>query len=75
MIEVKIDFQETIHHVMISIQDNGQGFDPSQNQTGFGLQGMQERAAVFNGQFHVISQPGNGCKVVLLIPLQQEFHL
>ena len=73
--EVKIDFQETIHHVMISIQDNGQGFDPSQNQTGFGLQGMQERAAVFNGQFHVISQPGNGCKVVLLIPLQQEFHL
>lgn len=67
--EVQIQLQETPHHLAISVTDNGQGFDPSHNQAGFGLQGMQERAAIFNGQFRLISQLGNGCKVVILIPL------
>jgi signal transduction histidine kinase len=67
--EVQIHLQATTDHLAISISDNGRGFDPNYNQTGFGLQGMQERAAVFNGKLHLISQPGQGCKVVILIPL------
>ncbi|MEL6354917.1 MAG: sensor histidine kinase [Cyanobacteria bacterium J06627_28] len=51
------------------IQDNGKGFDPTQNSTGFGLQGMQERTAAINGQFNLVSEPGAGCLITIQIPL------
>lgn len=51
------------------IQDNGKGFDPSQNSTGFGLQGMRERTSAINGQFNVVSEPGEGCLITVQIPL------
>ncbi len=72
--EVQIDAQRTTQHLVISVRDNGQGFNPQQNQTGFGLQGMKERAAAFNGQLRLISQPGSGCKVIILIPLGNEIQ-
>ncbi|MEO0885134.1 MAG: sensor histidine kinase [Cyanobacteria bacterium J06648_10] len=51
------------------IQDNGKGFDPTQNSTGFGLQGMQERTLAINGQFNLVSEPGAGCLITVQIPL------
>jgi signal transduction histidine kinase len=69
---VQIELQETSHHLFVSVRDDGQGFDPEQNRTGFGLQGMQERAATFNGQLRMISQPNSGCKVVVLVPLLKQ---
>ncbi|MEM1281690.1 MAG: sensor histidine kinase, partial [Cyanobacteria bacterium P01_H01_bin.152] len=33
----------------LQVLDNGQGFDPSQNTTGFGLRGMRERATNLGG--------------------------
>jgi signal transduction histidine kinase len=51
------------------IQDNGKGFDPAQNSTGFGLQGMKERVMALGGQFKLSSQPGEGCQISVKIPL------
>jgi len=51
------------------IQDNGKGFDPAQNSTGFGLQGMQERTLALNGQFNLVSEPAAGCLITVQIPL------
>jgi signal transduction histidine kinase len=51
------------------IDDNGQGFNPLQNTTGFGLQGMRERTHVLGGQFQIISARGAGCKAMVRIPL------
>jgi len=53
----------------LSIEDNGQGFNPTQNTTGFGLQGMRERAAALGGQFNLYSQPGKGCRICVSFPL------
>ncbi len=53
----------------LKILDNGKGFDPSQNSTGFGLQGMQERVTALGGQFDLLSQPGHGCQIVIRVPL------
>jgi signal transduction histidine kinase len=53
----------------LKIQDNGKGFDPTQNSTGFGLQGMQERIAALDGQFNLLSQPRQGCRISISIPL------
>jgi signal transduction histidine kinase len=51
------------------IQDNGKGFDPAQNSTGFGLQGMKERVMALGGQFKLSSLPGEGCQISVKIPL------
>ncbi len=51
------------------IHDNGKGFDPDQNSTGFGLQGMRERIIALGGQFNLSSQLGEGCQISVKIPL------
>jgi len=57
--------------IHLSIEDNGVGFDPAQNTTGFGLQGMQERTHALGGQFEVHSHSGNGCTILVSLPLSQ----
>ncbi|WP_424407171.1 signal transduction histidine-protein kinase/phosphatase UhpB [Pasteurella sp. PK-2025] len=42
--------------VILSIQDNGKGFDPEQPVSGLGLRGMQERVALIGGEFHLRSK-------------------
>lgn len=53
----------------LTVEDNGQGFNPEQNTTGFGLHGMRERAIALEGRCKIISSPGEGCRVIVDIPL------
>lgn len=53
----------------LRLSDNGNGFDPAQNTTGFGLQSMAERAAAVQGRFQLVSSPGQGCTLELDIPV------
>lgn len=50
-------------HLMI--QDNGRGFDVTQNTTGFGLQGMRERTQALGGHLTISTSPGQGCQVIV----------
>ncbi len=50
------------------LKDNGRGFDMSQTSTGFGLQGMRERAQAIGGNLTVNSRPGEGCEIRLIVP-------
>ncbi|MDY0641587.1 signal transduction histidine-protein kinase/phosphatase UhpB [Pasteurella multocida] len=45
--------------VILSIQDNGKGFDIHQPVTGLGLRGMQERVALLGGEFQLSSSTAN----------------
>ncbi|NEQ30737.1 MAG: sensor histidine kinase [Leptolyngbya sp. SIO4C5] len=54
----------------LDIEDNGQGFDPSQNTTGFGLQSMRERTTALGGSFYLHSQPEQGCQIQVVMPRQ-----
>jgi signal transduction histidine kinase len=56
----------------ITIQDNGVGFDPQDNTTGFGLRGIQERAAAEGGQMQLTTAPGQGCTMQVWLPLPSE---
>ncbi|MEL6232739.1 MAG: sensor histidine kinase, partial [Cyanobacteria bacterium J06627_3] len=51
----EVMLQITVHSytLYIVIKDNGQGFNPAQNSTGFGILGMRERALALNGQFNL----------------------
>ena len=68
---IELDLQETVEKIWLSIKDDGCGFNPRENTTGFGLQGMQERTEALNGNFRVISEYGKGCQIEVEIPLSK----
>ncbi|NET38501.1 MAG: sensor histidine kinase [Cyanothece sp. SIO1E1] len=65
---IQINLQATSMALTIMVQDNGVGFRPDQNTTGFGLQGMRERTLALGGRFTLESQPGSGCRIVVHLP-------
>lgn len=67
LIHLRITEQEQI--IQLQIDDNGDGFNPTENTTGFGLQSMRERTEALNGNFYLASQPGQGCQIEVEIPL------
>ncbi|CAK6700645.1 sensor histidine kinase [Synechococcus sp. CBW1107] len=56
----------------ITIEDNGVGFHPHHNSTGFGLRGIRERAEAEGGQLRLITAPGEGCTLSVWFPLDRE---
>lgn len=71
-VKIEFDFQRPVVRVMI--EDDGQGFDTRMvsrsrdNARGLGLLGMEERAQLIGGSFHLESQAGRGTRVELIIP-------
>lgn len=53
--------------VMITVTDDGDGFDPEGANGGFGLLGMRERAELAGGELTVDSRPGDGTRVLAVI--------
>ncbi|WP_404784683.1 sensor histidine kinase [Altericista sp. CCNU0014] len=66
--EVSLTLTQSSTALELIMEDNGRGFDPTQNTTGFGLQSMRERAEALGGSFDLTSQPGRGCRLHLNIP-------
>jgi len=55
--------------VRLIVSDNGVGFDPDGTpRTGFGLPGMRERVASFQGELDLVSAPGHGTTVTVSLP-------
>lgn len=67
--QVTIQLESKAGQLHLLVEDNGRGFHPEQNTTGFGLQGMRERSSAFGGNFHIISKPGKGCRIEVVIPM------
>jgi signal transduction histidine kinase len=53
----------------ITINDNGRGFHPEAAHGGFGLDSMRERAALIGATLAISSQPQDGSRVELRLPL------
>lgn len=66
---VRLKLKETAKMMQLTIDDNGVGFEPTANITGFGLQSMRERAEALNGSFRLASKPQQGCHIKVEIPL------
>ena len=49
--------------VLLSVNDNGKGFDTCLSRKGIGITNMSSRAELFNGQVEIDSSPGNGCRL------------
>ena len=70
--QVRIYVEEGVEEngacLRLSVQDDGKGFDPSQER-GLGILGMQERVLRLGGTFEVNSRPGRGTIVSFGLPL------
>jgi signal transduction histidine kinase len=58
----------------MTIRDDGKGFDPhaapDPARKSFGLAGMRERVESLGGELEIQSQPGQGTRVIVAIPLK-----
>jgi Histidine kinase/Histidine kinase-, DNA gyrase B-, and HSP90-like ATPase len=57
--------------VLLSVRDDGTGFDPRAVRSGFGRQSMSERAQSVGGRLTIASRPGRGTTVTLLVPVPE----
>jgi NarL family two-component system sensor histidine kinase LiaS len=55
-----------------TIEDDGIGFDPDQQDGGFGIRSMQERAKSLGGALTHDSAPGKGTLVSFKVPLEKQ---
>jgi signal transduction histidine kinase len=66
---VVLSFHVEAAEVVLSIRDDGRGFDPARSRPGhFGLPSMRERAAAVGGTLEVVSGDGPGSVIRLHVP-------
>jgi signal transduction histidine kinase len=69
---IDVSLQSNAERVVLSVSDNGCGFDPAASTSEashFGLRGMRSRVKAINAQLEILSSPGAGTIVrVTLVP-------
>jgi PAS domain S-box-containing protein len=58
-----ISIKDANNQLILTITDNGKGFDYNQKRKGIGLNNIINRADVFNGKVTIRTAPGEGCRV------------
>jgi two-component system nitrate/nitrite sensor histidine kinase NarX len=67
---VRVKAEVVDGNLVVSVGDNGRGFDPENaRDDGLGVTGMEERARLMGGQLHITSAPSDGTVVELTLPL------
>ena len=57
--------------VLLSVQDNGRGFDINARANGIGFRNIENRVRFYNGHMRVNAAPGEGCEVIVEIPMER----
>jgi two-component system NarL family sensor kinase len=69
---VRLQLVATPARVLLTIADDGQGFDPAEVAGDhYGLIGLNERAKLLGGSLTLRSSPGHGTQVDVVIPLER----
>lgn len=69
---VRVALDRGAQAVTLSVDDDGQGFDPSQTaaRRGLGLSGMRERLGLVGGDLRIDAAPGRGARLRASVPLK-----
>ena len=73
--EVNIDLAQNNSRLTLTIKDNGVGFDTSQKYKGIGIGNITNRAELYKGGANFVSEPGDGCKLIVAFPIQKTRRL
>lgn len=66
---VNIGLSQNKKTVLLSMADNGVGFNTAQTANGIGIENIKNRAAAYGGTADFASQPGKGCVLTVTFPL------
>jgi len=72
--QVEIEFAVEKSGLMLSVRDDGKGFDATQAPTGNGLASMRQRAASLNGSLEITMDGDQGTRVTLRVPGNSYLH-
>lgn len=72
---IKIEFKSEINHLVLSILDDGVGFNVKRAKNGIGLHNIQYRAAECKGVITLKSAKGEGTLLVVKVPIDQKINL
>ena len=67
--KARITLRQTGQHLLLQISDQGCGYNPTQAQASSGVVGMRERASLLQGILTLHSQPGQGTRIDVCLPL------
>ena len=67
--QIEVKYESTPENVKVIIRDNGKGFVPSAVKGQHGLTVMKERAEAIGGTLDVISYPGRGTSIEIVVPV------
>jgi signal transduction histidine kinase len=67
---VELQIRSTDDRLAVLISDDGEGFDPAAEYSGFGLAGMRERVELAGGELQIESVPGSGTRVSASMPIE-----
>ena len=69
--EVSIVLARNEQDILLTIADNGVGFDVSLPRKGIGLHNIASRSDVYNGVLDIQSSPGKGCRIQIRFPFKE----
>jgi PAS domain S-box-containing protein len=68
---VIIELTVSKNNVYLHIADNGKGFDLRTIKKGQGIMNIKSRAELHEGTAEIVTNPGEGCKLSVLIPINK----
>ena len=66
--QVRLYLKKEPSQLLLTITDNGKGFDASKKKQGIGLTNIMDRAGVFGGVVLIETAPGKGCQLQVVFP-------
>jgi signal transduction histidine kinase len=67
---VHIGYSQNDAAIILSITDNGSGFDTTKKNSGIGIINIKSRAKFFKGSANFLSKPGEGCILTVTFPVE-----
>jgi two-component system sensor histidine kinase UhpB len=65
---VQVELETNGSGILLTVRDDGRGFEPDAQSDGLGLDGMAERARLVGGDLGIDSRPGGGTTLTLEVP-------
>lgn len=73
--KITVEFKSEINYLILSIYDDGIGFNTKRTKTGIGLHNIEYRAAECKGSMSIKSVQGEGTLLVVKVPIDQKINL
>jgi two-component system sensor histidine kinase UhpB len=66
--EIMIRLSVEGEDIVLTVVDNGIGFDMTRHRKGVGITNIISRTELFSGKVEIMSKPGDGCVLTVKLP-------